>query len=71
MLDANIQTYPLSFGIVDSENDPSMSWFFTKLRKVIGKVDDLAFVTDWRLSIINGIAEVFPETYPGYCIYHI
>ncbi|XP_022891340.1 uncharacterized protein LOC111406256 [Olea europaea var. sylvestris] len=48
-----------------------MRWFFIKLREVIGKVEDLAFVTDRGQSIINGIAEVFPDTHHGYCMYHI
>ncbi|XP_022841969.1 uncharacterized protein LOC111365661 [Olea europaea var. sylvestris] len=48
-----------------------MSWFFTKLREVIGDVENLAFVTDREQSIINGIAEVFPEAHHGYCMYHI
>jgi hypothetical protein len=69
--DANIQIYPIAFGIVDSENDLSMRWFFSKLREVIGEVEDLAFVTDRGQSIINGIAEVFPEAHHGYCMYHI
>ncbi|XP_022841990.1 uncharacterized protein LOC111365688 [Olea europaea var. sylvestris] len=41
--------------IVDNENDLSMHWFFTKLREVIGEVEDLAFVTDQG----------------QYCMYHI
>ncbi|XP_022867142.1 uncharacterized protein LOC111386884 [Olea europaea var. sylvestris] len=48
-----------------------MRWFFTKLREVIGEVEDLAFVTDRGQSIINGIAEIFPDTHHGYCMYHI
>ncbi|XP_022861879.1 uncharacterized protein LOC111382206 [Olea europaea var. sylvestris] len=69
--DANIQIYPLAFGIVDGENDVAMSWFFTKLREVIGDVENLTFVTDREQSIINGIAEIFPEAHHGYCMYHI
>ncbi|XP_022875688.1 uncharacterized protein LOC111394150 [Olea europaea var. sylvestris] len=69
--DANIQIYPLAFDIVDSENDMSMRWFFTKLRKVIGKVEDLAFVTNRGHPLINGIAEVFPDAHHEYCMYHI
>ncbi|XP_022874159.1 uncharacterized protein LOC111392982 [Olea europaea var. sylvestris] len=69
--DANTQIYPLAFDIVDNENDLSMHWFFAKLGEVIGKVDDLAFVTDRGQSIINGIAEVFPDAHHGYCIYYI
>ncbi|XP_022883239.1 uncharacterized protein LOC111399992 [Olea europaea var. sylvestris] len=68
---ANIQIYPLAFGIVDGENDLAVRWFFTKLREVIGDVENLAFVIDRGQSIINGIAEVFPEAHHGYCMYHI
>ncbi|XP_022899554.1 uncharacterized protein LOC111412920 [Olea europaea var. sylvestris] len=69
--DANIQIYLLAFGIVDGENDLAMRWFFTKLREVIGNIENLAFVTDRGQSIINGIAEVFPEAHHGYCMYDI
>ncbi|XP_022880675.1 uncharacterized protein LOC111397945 [Olea europaea var. sylvestris] len=69
--DANIQIYPLTFGIVDGETDLAMRWFFTKLREVIGDIENLAFVTDRGQSIINGIAEVFPEAHHSYCMYRI
>lgn len=69
--DANIQIYALAFGIVDGENDIAMRWFFTKLREVIGDVENLAFVTDRGQSIINGIAEIFSDAHHGYCMYHI
>ncbi|XP_022894089.1 uncharacterized protein LOC111408577 [Olea europaea var. sylvestris] len=69
--DVNIQIYPLAFGIVDGETDLAMRWFFTKLREVIGDIENLAFVTDRRQPKINGIAEVFPEAHHGYCMYHI
>ncbi|XP_022868649.1 uncharacterized protein LOC111388195 [Olea europaea var. sylvestris] len=69
--DVNFQIYPLAFGIVNSENDLSMRWFFTKLRKAIGEVKDLTFVTDRGPSLINGIFEVFPGVRHGYSMYHI
>ncbi|XP_022866366.1 uncharacterized protein LOC111386145 [Olea europaea var. sylvestris] len=69
--DANIQIYPLAFGIVDGETDLAMRWFFTKLRDAIGDIEHFAFVTNWGQSIINGIAKVFPEAHHGYCMYHI
>ncbi|XP_022893831.1 uncharacterized protein LOC111408289 [Olea europaea var. sylvestris] len=49
----------------------AMRWFFTKLREVIGNIENLAFVIDRGQSIINGIAEVFPEAHHGYCMCHI
>ncbi|XP_022886712.1 uncharacterized protein LOC111402561 [Olea europaea var. sylvestris] len=69
--DANIQIYHIAFGIINNENDLSMRWFFTKLKEVIGEVEDLAFVTDRGQSIINGIAEVFSNAHHRYCMYHI
>ncbi|XP_022857991.1 uncharacterized protein LOC111378930 [Olea europaea var. sylvestris] len=69
--DANIQIYPLVVDIVDGETDLAMRWFFTKLREVIGDIENLEFVTGRGQSIINGIAEVFPEARHGYCMYHI
>ncbi|XP_022846192.1 uncharacterized protein LOC111368917 [Olea europaea var. sylvestris] len=48
-----------------------MHWFFTKLREVIGEVEDLTYVTDRGQSIINGIAEVFPDAHHGYFMYHL
>ncbi|XP_022861736.1 uncharacterized protein LOC111382097 [Olea europaea var. sylvestris] len=44
--DVNIQIYPLTFGIIDGEIDLAMRWFFTKLREVIGDIENLAYVTD-------------------------
>ncbi|XP_022894140.1 uncharacterized protein LOC111408632 [Olea europaea var. sylvestris] len=58
-------------GRFDNENDLLIRWFFAKLRKVIEEVEDLAFVIDQRQSLINGIAEVFPDAHHEYYMYHI
>ncbi|XP_022851893.1 uncharacterized protein LOC111373571 [Olea europaea var. sylvestris] len=69
--DTNIQIYRLTFSIVDGENNRALHWFFTKLKKVIGDIKNLAFIIDRGQSIINGIVKVFLEAHHDYYMYHI
>lgn len=69
--DGNDQTYPLAFGIGDSESDSSWDWFLTKLRDLMGEVDDLVFISDDNVSIRKGITNIFPHANHGACVYHI
>ena len=69
--DGENQIYPLAFGVVDSENDASWSWFMTKLKGAIGNVKNLAFISDRHGSIAKALHSVFPEAHHGACIFHI
>ncbi|CAN6691398.1 unnamed protein product [Malus baccata var. baccata] len=69
--DGQNQIYPLAFGVGDSENDASWTWFLTKLRSVIGEVTDLVFVSDRHGSIGKAVQTVFLEAYHGACMYHV
>ncbi|KAJ4717563.1 MuDR family transposase [Melia azedarach] len=69
--DGNNQTYPLAFGIGNSEDDVSWNWIFTKLRDCVGDVEDLVFITDDNMGIRKGITSVFPNANHGACVYHI
>ncbi|KAL6210120.1 hypothetical protein ACLB2K_021058 [Fragaria x ananassa] len=69
--DGENQIYPLAFGVVDSENDASWSWFLTKLRGAIGVVENLVFIYDRHGSIAKAVDIVFPEAHHGACIFHI
>ncbi|XP_070662299.1 uncharacterized protein [Malus domestica] len=60
-----------AFGVGDSENDASWTWFLTKLRSAIGEVADLVFVSDRHGSISKAVQTVFPEAYHGACMYHV
>lgn len=60
--DGNSQIFPIAFGIVDSENDQSWSWFFTKLLGVLEDSADLVFVSDKHSSIYSGIRRVSNST---------
>ncbi|XP_022892227.1 uncharacterized protein LOC111407136 [Olea europaea var. sylvestris] len=53
--DANNSIYIFAFGIGDSENDASWTWFFKNLRKAYGYREGLCFVSDRHNSIKNAI----------------
>ncbi|KAL0864891.1 hypothetical protein Bca101_044009 [Brassica carinata] len=41
--DGNFQNFPIGFGIVDSENDQSWTWFFNKLQTVVPDSYELVY----------------------------
>ncbi|KAL0691609.1 hypothetical protein Bca4012_091288 [Brassica carinata] len=46
--DGNFQIFPLAFGIVDAEDEPSWEWFFTKLASCVsGELEDFRFSSCW------------------------
>ncbi|XP_016515956.2 uncharacterized protein LOC107832609 [Nicotiana tabacum] len=51
--DANNQIFPLSFGVVDSENNDAYIWFFGEMRKAIQVRRELVFNLDSMLFRIN------------------
>ncbi|XP_013624977.1 PREDICTED: uncharacterized protein LOC106331199 [Brassica oleracea var. oleracea] len=59
-LDENSNLYPISFGVVDSENDLAWNWFMRQLNVVIADEHSLAFVSDRSSSIAKAIANVYP-----------
>ncbi|XP_062113929.1 uncharacterized protein LOC133824929 [Humulus lupulus] len=70
-LDANNHLYPVAFGIVDSENHDSSKYFMSKLKEVIGEVEDLTFVSDRHASITHALETIFPDAYHGASYHHI
>lgn len=56
--DGNYQIFPIAFGIVDSENEASWTWFFNKLIDVVPDAEDLVFVSDRHTAIYSGIRRV-------------
>ncbi|XP_013679832.1 uncharacterized protein LOC106384413 [Brassica napus] len=69
--DANYQIFPISFGIVDSKNDQSWSWFFQKLTAVVPDGYDLVFVSDRHNSIYAGLHKVYPMAKHYSCVFHL
>ncbi|XP_022849931.1 uncharacterized protein LOC111372026 [Olea europaea var. sylvestris] len=69
--DANFQIFPLAWGVVDSENDESWTWFFQKLRLITGDTDNLVIISDRAKCIKNGVRNVFRFAHHGNCTYHL
>ncbi|XP_062103863.1 uncharacterized protein LOC133814976 [Humulus lupulus] len=70
-LDSNNNIFVLAFGIVDSENDNSWLWFFSKLRDIYGEPEGLAIVFDKHKSIDNAVHMVYPNAFHGACMLHL
>ncbi|XP_074350442.1 uncharacterized protein LOC141689848 [Apium graveolens] len=69
--DAGGRIVPLDFAVVDSENDLSWEWFFTKFRKGYRGREDMLFVSDRHESIIKGASKVYLEVPNAFCIFHL
>ncbi|XP_024009461.1 uncharacterized protein LOC112084543 [Eutrema salsugineum] len=69
--DGNFQIFPLAFGIVDSEDDASWEWFFSKLRECVSDGYPLVIVYDRHLSVKKACQTVFPWAKRGICYYHL
>ncbi|XP_009123545.1 protein FAR-RED ELONGATED HYPOCOTYL 3-like [Brassica rapa] len=69
--DPNRHHYPIAFSVVDGEKNASWNWFFTTLKTVIPDSTELVFVSDRNTSLIKAVAEVYPMSKHGYCIWHL
>ncbi|KAM6580961.1 hypothetical protein CsatA_004735 [Cannabis sativa] len=69
--DANGHIFPLAFSVVDSENNNSWQWFFTKVRETYGIREEQCLISDRHESIIKAACQVFPEITHCYCVYHL
>ena len=69
--DPNLHHYPIAFAVVDGEKNESWKWFFTTLKTFIPDSTELVFVSDRNPSLIKAVAEVYPMSKHGYCIWHI
>ena len=56
--DANFQVFPISFGIVNSENDDAWTWFMERLTDAILDDPNLVFLSERHLSIYASIRMV-------------
>ncbi|XP_073119724.1 uncharacterized protein [Henckelia pumila] len=69
--DVNGQIYPIAWGIVDSENDSSWSWFMSNLKEQVGDSNQLVFISDRHKSIAKSIKMLFPQYHHGFCMWHM
>ncbi|XP_060190697.1 uncharacterized protein LOC132619956 [Lycium barbarum] len=62
---------PLAYGLIDSENDKSRTWFFEQFKLAYGIRDNICVVSDRRESIIKAVYRVYPTVPHLACIWHL
>ncbi|XP_060210503.1 uncharacterized protein LOC132637431 [Lycium barbarum] len=71
---ANVYTsniLPLAYGLIDSENDKSWTWFFEQFKQAYGIRDNMCVVSDRHESIIKAVYRVYPTVPHLACIWHL
>ncbi|XP_049399738.1 uncharacterized protein LOC125863773 [Solanum stenotomum] len=69
--DTENHVYPISFCVVDKENDTSWTFFFEMLKEIVVNEPDLCLISDRHKSIANGIVNVYNHAHHGYCMRHL
>ncbi|XP_060200439.1 uncharacterized protein LOC132628691 [Lycium barbarum] len=70
-LDGAGNILPLAYGVIDSENDKSWSWFFQRFREAYGVRDNMCIVSDRHESIIKAVCRIYPNVPHLACIWHL
>ncbi|KAL7609105.1 hypothetical protein Lser_V15G13262 [Lactuca serriola] len=66
-LDGNNCTYLVAYGLVESENYSSWTWFL----KNLGDDSNFTFITDRQKGVLPEIAKLFPCAENRFCLRHI
>ena len=51
----------MAYGVVDTENDCSWTWFFKQFKHAFGDRKDMCVVSDRNESIMKSVRIVFPD----------
>ncbi|GKB53555.1 mutator type transposase [Tanacetum coccineum] len=72
-VDANNGIYLVAYGIVESENQYSWTWFLTCLADDFNLFSNsnFTFITDRQKGLLPTIARLFPSAEHRYCVRHI
>ncbi|GMN44818.1 hypothetical protein TIFTF001_014009 [Ficus carica] len=69
--DSEYHSFPIAWGLGDTENNNSWTWFFEKLKEVIHDSSELYFISDRNQSISYAVSHVYPMAQHGACYYHV
>ncbi|XP_060200208.1 uncharacterized protein LOC132628445 [Lycium barbarum] len=70
-LDGACNILPLAYGVLDSENDRSWTWFFERFREVYGVRENMCIVSDRHESINKVVSRIYPNVPHYACIWHL
>ena len=61
----------MAYGVLDSENDASWTWFFENLKEAYGERRNMCVVSYRNTSIIKALTEVYNDVPHYACIWHL
>ncbi|XP_060170458.1 uncharacterized protein LOC132601381 [Lycium barbarum] len=61
----------LAYGVIDSENDRSWTWFFERFRETYGIRENMCIVSDRHERINKVVCRIYPEVAHYACIWHL
>nr|XP_043625843.1 uncharacterized protein LOC122597295 [Erigeron canadensis] len=70
-VDGNNSIFPVAYGVLESENTKSWTWFLELLKKSIGVPDGLAISSDMQKGLGTAITQVYPNVEHRECIRHL
>ncbi|KAH0650675.1 hypothetical protein KY290_031534 [Solanum tuberosum] len=62
---------PLAYGVVDTENDCSWTWFFEQFKNAFGERENMCIISDRNESIMKSVSIVFLNVPQCACIWHL
>ncbi|KAH0716712.1 hypothetical protein KY290_012979 [Solanum tuberosum] len=63
--------FPLAYGVVDTENDGSWTWFFEQFKNAFGEREEMCVVSYRNESILKSVRIAFPNVPHYACIRHL
>ncbi|XP_052624769.1 uncharacterized protein LOC111907821 [Lactuca sativa] len=70
-IDDNNGMFPVAYGVLESENIKSWTWFLKSLEKAIGTPNGLVISSDTQKGLEVAITEVYPNIDHRECIRHL
>ncbi|XP_060178855.1 uncharacterized protein LOC132609044 [Lycium barbarum] len=70
-LDGAGNILPLAYGVIDSENDRSWTWFSERFRETYGIRENMCIVSYRHESINKVVCRIYPEVAHYACIWHL
>ncbi|XP_047250102.1 uncharacterized protein LOC124885891 [Capsicum annuum] len=69
--DTENHIFPITFCVIDKENDASWTFFFQKLKSIVEDEPDLCVISDRHISIANSFSHVYSCAHHGLCMRHL